>query len=136
MFQDTLQTAVDTVINVSVDTVIKAADTVATLPTPTSGTELILYWVTLAAGAVSGFAVKALVRVNETVAKLAEPLKLAIIAGVSFLSLQLAVFFGLTLPENPLSWDPTVVTTVISTVFGWVVSKTVIKKEPTSPTLS
>ena len=118
MLQDTLR-----------DTLQVVADTVAVAPTPATGAELILYWVTLAAGFVSGYAVKAIARVSELVNKLGEPLKLGIIAGLSFAGVKLAVFFGLVLPENPLAWDPTVVNTVLSTVFGWVVSKTgVVKK--------
>ena len=118
MLQDTLKAVADTV--------------VAVAPTPATGAELILYWVTLAAGFVSGYAVKAISRVSEVVGKLTEPLKLGIIAGLSFLGVKLAVFFGLTLPENPLAWDPTTVNTVLSTVFGWVVSKTGVVKKTTT----
>lgn len=132
MLQDTLHVAVDTVKAV-VDTVKAVADTVAA-PSPATGAELILYWVTLAAGFVSGYAVKALAKLTTLVGKLGEPLKLAIIAGLSFLGVKLAVFFGLTLPENPLAWDPTMVNTVLSTVFGYAVSKTaLVKTPPTTP---
>lgn len=118
------------------DTVKAVADTLAAVvPTPATGSELILYWVTLAAGFVSGYAVKLLDKVKTLTGTLVEPLKLAIIAGLSFAGVKLAVFFGLTLPENPLAWDATTVNTVLSTVLGYAVTKSgVLKKAPTTPT--
>lgn len=118
------------------DTIKAVADTVAAVaPTPATGTELILYWVTLAAGLVSGYVVKLLDKLNTFTGKLVEPVKLAIIAGLSFAGVKLAVFFGLTLPENPLAWDATTVNTVLSTVFGYAVTKAgLLKKAPTTPT--
>jgi len=103
-------------------------DTLAVV-TPTTGSELILYWVTLLAGAASGYAVKGLDKVKVLAGKLNEFLKLGVVAGLSFLGLQFAVYFGLALPDNPLSWDPIAVNTALSTVLGYVVSKTGLVKK-------
>lgn len=93
------------------------------VPVISSGPELIMYLITLAAGAVSGVVVRGLSAIFNFVGKLGEAVKLGILAIASFAGLQLATFFGLSLPENPFLWDATVVNTVISTIIGWLVVK-------------
>lgn len=96
---------------------------VAVVPAIESGTDLILYLTTIAAGVVSGYAVKGWAKASEFVGKLPEAAKLSIIAVLSFLGLKAVTFLGIALPTNPLAWDPTMVNTAIAAALGWGVSK-------------
>lgn len=103
-------------------------DSTVTVPAITSGSDLILYLITLAAGAASAWVVAALAKVNEFVAKLNEYVKLGAYAVLSYSVLKLATLLGMSLPENPLAWDPTTVNTVLATLFAWVAAKMGVKK--------
>lgn len=82
------------------------ADTVATLPTPTTSAELVWYLVSLGVGALVGHVLKLLEKASTLVNGLSEPLKLGIIAVLTFGVVKLETLLGVQLPDNPLNWNP------------------------------
>jgi hypothetical protein len=121
MLQDTLAVVADTAQAV--------VDTVAVVTPPLTGSEIVLYLITALAGILSGYVVKLFGTLSTKISGLNEYLKVVIIGVLSFGSLKLGAVFGLTLPENPLSWDPTIVNTVLATLFGWVTTKAGLTKK-------
>lgn len=121
MLQDTLAVVVDTAQTV--------VDTVAVVTPPLTGSELVLYLITATAGILSGYVVKLFGSLSAKVAGLNEYFKIVIIAILSFGSLKVGTLLGLSLPENPLAWDPTVVNTFLATLLGWITTKAGLTKK-------
>ena len=121
MIQDTLPVIIDTVKTV--------VDSVAVVAPTLTGSELVLYVITGLAGFLSGYVVKLLGKFSTIVSGLNEYVKVIIIGVLSFASLKIGILFGLTLPENPLAWDPTMVNTVLATILGWLTTKVGLTKK-------
>jgi hypothetical protein len=109
------------------------ADTVAAVPTPTSGVELVMYLVALGVGALVGGAVKLLEKGSALVAKLPEVAKMAITAVLAFLVVKVEVLLGLQLPDNPLAWSPDTVNLVLTTGAALGLRAAGIKKTEVPP---
>jgi hypothetical protein len=109
------------------------ADTVAAVPTPTTGVELLSYLVALGVGALVGGVVKLLEKGSTLVAKLPEAAKLATTAVLAFLVVKVETLLGLQLPDNPLAWNPDTVNLVLTTTAALGLRVAGVKKT-TTPT--
>lgn len=101
------------------------------VPTPQTGAELIWYLVTLGVGAVVGTVAKALEKGSEVLNKLAEPVKMGLVAVLAFAVVKVETFLGLQLPDNPLTWDPEVVNIVLTALAALGIRAVGIKKDTT-----
>jgi hypothetical protein len=90
------------------------ADTVVAVTPVTTGTELVSYLVSLAVGTVLGYTVKLLENAKNIVVKLSEPLKLVIIAVLSFGAAKLGTLLGVPVVGNPLDWNPEIVSAILT----------------------
>ena len=115
-------------LQVVADTVKAVADTVVT--TPTTGTELVSYLVSVTVGGVLGYALKALEAAKQSVEKLPTSVKMAIVAVLSFGAAKLTVLLGVPAPGNPLDWTGEAVSAVLTalTILG-VKATGLVKKE-------